>query len=129
MCGYSSNTPSGNTQGIRSNHEDKTDYVFPPFNLPRRTQAIPQRSRLSLIVIFWSKIQCRGSRRQTEYSRAKYVALPVVYSSDSLSGNTQGICDNHEDRTDCVFPPFNLLPQNSGNTQKVSSQFQFHILE
>ena len=77
-CRYSSNFPSGNTQGIRSSDEDRTDCVFPPFNLPRRTQTIPKRSCLSLNVIFWSKIQSMGSRRQSEYSRAKYVALPVV---------------------------------------------------
>ena len=47
MCRYSSNSPSGNTQGIRDNHEDRTDCVFPPFKLPRRTQAIHKRSCLS----------------------------------------------------------------------------------
>jgi len=75
---YSSDSSIGNTQGIRNNHEDKTDCVCPSFNLPCTTQAIPKRSHLSLNVIFQSGIQRRGSRRQSEYCRAKYVALPVV---------------------------------------------------
>ena len=78
MCRFSSNFPSGNTQEIRDNHKDRTNCVFPPSNLPRRTQAISKRSHLSLNLVFWSEIQCGGSRRQPECSRANYVALPVV---------------------------------------------------
>jgi len=79
MCRYLSNSPSGNTQGIRDNHADRTNCVFPPFNPPHKAQAIPIRSHLSLNVIFWSKIQRGGSKRQSEYSWAKYAALPVVW--------------------------------------------------
>jgi len=88
-CRYLTNTPSGNTQGIRDNHKDRTNGVFPPFNLPRKTQTITKRSRLSLNVIFWSKIQRRGSKRQSEYSWAKYLALPVV--------------GEHHDRVGCTL--------------------------
>jgi len=52
--------------------------VFPPFYMPHRTQEILKRSYLSQGVIFWSKIRYRGSKRQSEYSRREYVALPVV---------------------------------------------------
>jgi len=84
MCRYLSNFASGNTQGRRNNHEDRTNCVFPPFYLPHKTQAIPKRSHLSLNVIFWSKIRRRGSRRQSEYSWAKYAALPGVSGSAAL---------------------------------------------
>ena len=52
--------------------------VFPPFYVPHRTQEILKRSYLSQGVVFWSKICYRGRKRQSEYSRREYVALPVV---------------------------------------------------
>ena len=52
--------------------------VFPPFYVPHRTQEILKRSYLSQGVVFWSKIRYGGSKRQSEYSRWEYVALPVV---------------------------------------------------
>ena len=55
--------------------------VFSPFYVPHRTQEILKRSYLSQGVVFWSKIRYRGSKRQLEYSRREYVALPVVCGS------------------------------------------------
>ena len=57
ICGrHSSDSSSGNTQGIRNNHEDRTDCIFLPFNLPCRAQGIPNRSLLSFNVIFQNVI-------------------------------------------------------------------------
>ena len=52
--------------------------VFPPFYVPHRTQETLKRFYLSQDVVFWSKIRYPGSKRQSEYSRREYVALPVV---------------------------------------------------
>ena len=52
-----------------------------------------KRSHLSQGVIFWSKIRYRGSKRQSEYSRRQYVALPVVRGAPPATrprvGNSQ----------------------------------------
>ena len=53
---YFSDSSSRHTQGIHNKHEDRTNCIFPPFNLPCRTQAIPDRSRLSFNVILQSGI-------------------------------------------------------------------------
>ena len=60
--------------------------VFPPFHVPHRTQEILKRSCLSQGVVFWSKIRYRGSKRQSEYSRREYIALPVVQVRPFLYG-------------------------------------------